>query len=235
MNASEILEELRRLGNEGTARVLRKHGAQDPCFGVKVEDLKVLLKKTGRDHNLAHELFRSGVFDAMYLAGLMMDGATMSRAELEEWAATDYGSSISSCTVPWVASEHPDGWALALEWIESDREFVAVAGWSTLSALVSIRPDKDLDLGALATLADRVVSDIGPAKNRVKQAMNQFLIGLGSYVTPLTGHALAAAARVGTVVVDVGDTQCQIPDAASYIARVEARGNLGKKKKTAKC
>ena len=80
------------------------------------------------DHNLALEFFDSGVFDAIYLAGQVMDGRTMSKQELSRWSATDYGSSISSYTVPWVASKSPFSTELALEWINSDKEFVAFWG-----------------------------------------------------------------------------------------------------------
>ena len=54
------------------------------------------------------------------------------------------------------------------------------------------------------------------------EAMNNYLIGIGSYVSPLTDSALKAAAKIGKVKVDVGDTACKIPDAADYINKVKA-------------
>jgi 3-methyladenine DNA glycosylase AlkD len=38
-------------------------------FGVKIGDLKVIQKKVKKDHQLAMELFDTGIYDAMYLAG----------------------------------------------------------------------------------------------------------------------------------------------------------------------
>ena len=40
---------------------------------------------------------------------------------------------------------------------------------------------------------------------------------------------------IGTVEVDMGDTSCRVPDALAYIAKVEAAGRLGAKRKTAAC
>ena len=40
MTAAEIVKELKTLGSESTKRVLMNHGAREPFFGVKVEDLK---------------------------------------------------------------------------------------------------------------------------------------------------------------------------------------------------
>ena len=43
------------------------------------------------------------------------------------------------------------------------------------------------------------------------------------------------AKAIGTVEVDMGDTVCKVPDALEYIAKIEAAGRLGKKRKTAVC
>ncbi len=44
---------------------------------------------------------------------------------------------LSTYTIPWVAAESPHGRELALEWIESEKENVAAAGWATLSGWFS--------------------------------------------------------------------------------------------------
>jgi len=235
MKSNDILKKLKEAGNAGTARILMKHGAKNPCYGVKVDELKKIQKQVKTDHDLAMELFNSGVFDAMYLAGLVMDGATMSKKELQAWADTNYGSSISSYTVPWVASENKAGIELALKWIESDKEFVVVSGWSALSSIVSVRQDEELDLNQLKSLIDRVVKGIHTSPNKVKQAMNNFVISTGCYVAPLTEDALKAAGKIGKITVDVGDTDCKIPAATEYINKLKAKGGIGKKRKTAKC
>jgi 3-methyladenine DNA glycosylase AlkD len=235
MTPAEILKQLKQFGNEGTARVLMNHGAKQPCFGVKVEDLKKIQKQVKINHHLAIQLFNSGVFDAMYLAGLIMDGSEMTKNELILWAETNYGSSISSYTVPWVAAESKFGFELALQWIESDKEFVAVSGWATLAAIASLKNDAELDLPLYKSLIDLIIKKINTAPNRVKQAMNNYIIGIGCYVSPLTDAALKAAAKIGKVKVDVGDTACKITNATEYINKVKKRGAIGKKKKTVKC
>lgn len=65
--------------------------------------------------------------------------------------------------------------------------------------------------------------------------MNSFVIAVGSFVAPLNADALAVAERIGRVTADLGNTSCHVPDAAEYIRKVEKRGAIGKKRKTAKC
>ena len=46
---------------------------------------------------------------------------------------------------------------------------------------------------------------------------------------------IQTADKVGAVTVDMGDTSCQVPDAKEYIRKVQKRGTIGKKRKSAKC
>src|SRR5947209_7953223 len=107
-----------------------KHGAREPFFGVKIEDLKKIQKRIKKDYQLALDLYATGISDAMYLAGL---------------------------------------------------------------------------------------------------------IAVGSYVRPLTALAIQTGEAVGKVSVDMGDTACKVPYAPDYIKKVQQRGSLGKKRKTAWC
>ncbi len=61
MTSSEILTALKKLGNESTARVLRNHGAHDPCLGVKIGDMKPLQKQLKKNYAMSLELYDSGV------------------------------------------------------------------------------------------------------------------------------------------------------------------------------
>ena len=49
MTADEVVKELRSMGSESIKKVLLKHGAKEPFYGVKIEDLKKIQKrvKTG--------------------------------------------------------------------------------------------------------------------------------------------------------------------------------------------
>jgi 3-methyladenine DNA glycosylase AlkD len=235
MTAKDVLAELKKLGSEQTKKTLMRHGAREPLFGVKVGDLKVIQKKIKKDHALALELYDTDNSDAMYLAGLVAEPTKMTKADLRKWAKGAYWHMISCYTVPWVASESPFARELALEWIDTDSELIASAGWSTYGCLVALKPDAELDLAEIEKLLGRVKAEIGSAPNRVRYCMNHFVIAVGGYVAPLTAKAKATAKAVGPVEVDMGDTSCRVPDAVEYIAKIEKMGRVGTKRKTAMC
>ena len=141
MTAQEVLAELETYGSEQTKNTLIKHGAKEPFFGVKVQDLKKVLKKTKKNHELSLDLYKTGNSDAMYLAGLMADEKQITKEQLNEWVNAAYWSYLSEYTVPWVASETDFGFELGLEWIKSDVETIAAAGWSTLSNYATTNAD----------------------------------------------------------------------------------------------
>lgn len=234
MTVDDLLAALRDLGSDGTARVLRKHGAHDPCYGVKIGDLKVLQKRIKTNYKLALELYDTGVYDAMYLAGLIADAARMTQRDLKRWLRTASGP-IASYVVAPIAAGSPAGWDLALDWIDSRKELENIAGWATLSAIASVRPDSELDLDKYRELLARVEQTIHAAPDAVRYHMNGFVIAVGSYVASLTKLATQIAERIGEVQVDMGDTDCQVPCAAAYIRKVEARGMIGRKRKSAMC
>ena len=235
MTVEAILTELKAKGNEGVKKIFLKHGIKEPLFGVKIEHLKVIQKKIKKDYQLAKDLYATGNADAMYLAGLIADEVKMTKKDLDTWVKKAESSSISNYIVPWIAAESKFGYELAIEWIDSKTEFIAVAGWATLSNLVAIKPDAELDLKALKALLTRVEKNIHKADNEVRKPMNAFIIAVGSYVMALTDEAIAIAKKIGAVTVDVGDTACKVPDAVAYINKVKAKGTLGKKKKMARC
>lgn len=236
MTVNEILQELETLGNPQTKRIFQNHGAQEPIFGVKIGDLKTIVKRVKKDHALSLALYDTGNSDAMYLAGLIADEKKITKDELRHWAETARWQMTSEYTVAWVAAESPYGWELALEWIDSPRESVAAGGWNTLASLCTIRPDDALDLPALAKLLDRVADTLQTSPNRVRYTMNNFITAAGISVTPLTGKAIETARKVGVVkVADANKTACVVPDAETYIENARAKGRMGAKKKMARC
>jgi 3-methyladenine DNA glycosylase AlkD len=235
MTKNEVMAQLEKMGSEKTRKTYLNQGGKEPLFGVKVADMKTIVKKVKKDYELAKDLYDTGNGDAMYLACLLADEKKMTKADLEKWAKNATWYWHSEYSVPWVTAESAHGWELAVKWIDSTNEKIASSGWGTLASIVGITPNEKLDINALDKLIARLTKDIHSAPNRVKVAMNMFLVAVGSSVTGLTDCALAAAKKIGAVEVDMGGTACKIPAAADYIMKVKNAGKLGKKRKMARC
>ena len=234
---ASIMAELKKKGSEKTRKIYARHGmATDNMFGVSVADLKVVAKSIKGQQTLACELYQTGNLDAMYLAGMVADGSQMTEKELNAWAEGAANlQMISEYTVAWVAVDNPKAREIALQWIKSKKEHIASSGWCTYAGLVATMPDETLNLAEIEGLLRTIVKEIHKAQNRVRATMNGFVISVGTYVKPLLKQAKAAAKEIGEVSVDVGDTACTVPLATAYIAKIEAAGRMGKKRKTIRC
>ena len=160
----------------------------------------------------------------------------MNKKQLNGWAEGAANlQMISEYTVPWVTVENPDARALAMQWIKSKKEHVACSGWCAYAGILATKADEELELSEIEGLLGTIVKEINGAQNRVRYTMNNFVIAVGTYVTPLLKQAKAAARQIGTVSVDLGDTACEIRPATAQIEKMEASGRVGKKRKTLRC
>ncbi len=226
------MQALELRGDATTKKVLMSHGAREPLFGVKVADLKIILKKTKKDHDLALALYNTGNSDAMYLAGLMADETKVTREMLDDWIEKAYWSYLNEYIVPFVAAESVFGFEYGVKWVASAKETIASAGWATLAWLTSLKKEADLDTGTYSHLLDKLAKHIDAAAPRVKYTMNGFLIAVGANLPSLREKALSIADQIGKVEVDMGGTACQVPGARAYILKAIESGRAGKLRKS---
>ena len=95
-SVAAVMAQLKSVGTEKTRVIHARHGMDAKrLLGVSVADLKVIEKairkelgkgKEAERQKLALGLYATGVMDAMYLAGMLADGAKMTTDELRTWA-----------------------------------------------------------------------------------------------------------------------------------------------------
>lgn len=235
MTLAEMLSKLEELGSEQTKKTFCRHGASEPLYGVKVGDLKKLVKYVKKDQALALALYNTGIHDAMYLAGLSVNPKLMKKDTLQAWVKKANWYMLAEYTVAGVAAESSFALELAREWMKSDDEMIATCGWSTYTNFLSITPDEELNVDEVKQLLHQVETTVHHEKNRVRYTMNQFVICVGAYVEALHAEAVKVAEHIGKVYVDVGQTACKVPLATDYIKKIEERSKIGIKRKTCIC
>lgn len=231
----DVMNELASLGDESVVKMFKSHGAHEPIYGVRVGALKKILKRNKNNHPLALALYETGNSDAMYLAGLMADPSLMTVSLLDAWVKRANWYMISEYAVGWVAAESPYGMDVARKWITSKHEMIADAGWAVWSNLFRLMPDEKLDKAEIENLLDHVEREIHSAPNRVRYAMNGFVIAMAAHYEPLADEAFAVAERIGKVGVNLEGTACKVPFAPDYIKKTWAAGKRGSKRKTVRC
>ena len=235
MNLNEVMDYLENKGSEQTRKVFRNHGAPDNFFGVKVGDMKPIQKKERNNHALATALYATGNSDAQYLAGLIADSQAFTKEQFTTWATEARWYMISEYAVAWNLAESPLCMEICKEWIDSSNENLQECAWAALGCHLGVTANDALDVEYLQSLLVRIEKEIHSAANRVKYCMNGFVIALGGAIPELTEECKALGDRIGKVEVFMGETSCKVPVIRPYIEKMEDKGRIGKKKKTAKC
>ena len=216
----ETLQTLKAAGTAQTRKTYLRHGYPEDTYGVSFADMKKLAQKIDTDHELAQKLWATGNGDACVLATMIADADQTTSRELEEWVKAVRFSLMAQMLSRFVADTE-FAHEKADQWTKSPEEFIGETGYHVLGQLAlhdEELPDEYFD-GHLRTIE----KSIQGAKNYTRYAMNQTVIAIGVRNPNLTKKALAAAARIGKVEVDHGDTACQTPDAAAYIQKTLAR------------
>ena len=220
MDCQAVMQELESLGTAQNRKIYRRHGVGDNLFGVSYANQNKLAKSIKRNHRLAQELWATGNHDARVLAALIADPSQADASLLDSWA-NDLDNYVVTDTFSGFVGKTALAFDKAEQWTRSEAEWAGRAGWHLVAHLALKDPDLP-DAYFTAHLAT-VEREIHTRKNRVRDAMNNALIAIGIRNDALEEQALAAAARIGKVEVDHGETGCKTPDAAPYIRRTLAR------------
>jgi 3-methyladenine DNA glycosylase AlkD len=220
MDLRQTIVALAAAGTERNRAIATRHGAGADQFGVSFRELRAMARRIGRDQALARGLWATRNIDARLLACMVADPTLMDEDELDAWVGDISYYVLVDEFVARVASDKPGQRVRMERWTFSARDWVAQAGWD-LAAILAMRDPLLGDRFFLDLLA-KIEREIGQAGNRTRHAMNGALIAIGLRNEELEYAAVAAAARIGPVVVDHGQTGCVTPAAIPYIEKARA-------------
>ena len=215
-----ILTELEELGTEQNSVIYQRHGAQEPLFGVSYANLNAIKKRIKVNHDMALELWATGNHDARVLATMIVDPKQADDILLENWVH-DLNNYVLSDALSGYIGKTTFAREKAEQWTQLADEWIASVGWNLMAQLAI--NNKSLDDAYFETYIGIIERDINYSKNRVRHSMNNALISVGMRNDELEGLAIAAAKRIGKVIVNHGQTGCKTPDAIPYIKKGAAR------------
>lgn len=163
-------------------------------LGISAPALRRLAKEMGKDHQLAAQLWESGVREARIIACLIDDPAQVTETQMEAWAL-DFASwdVVDTCCCN-LFDRCALGHAKALEWSEREEEFVKRAGF-TLMACFAVHNKKAPDEFFYPFFAS-IEREAGDDRNFVKKAVNWALRQIGKRNLTLRTQAIEVAYRI---------------------------------------
>jgi len=235
MNVQEVLSELESLGTERTKKRYLSEGAREPVFGAATGAMKPMSKIIKKDQALAEELYATGNYDAMYLAGVIADPDAMTEEDFERWIDAAYFYMISDFIVAVTLAETKFAQAVADKWIDSEDELRRSAGWSCYCWLLGSRKDDEFDAEKLERLLNRVERTIHQAPERAVYSMANFVYTTAVSYTPLHHRALETADKIDSVEVGGPGGKRKGLQTSANIRKAAEKNRLGFKRKYVRC
>jgi 3-methyladenine DNA glycosylase AlkD len=193
--ARAIVAELRALGDPAAREGQARFGIQTRrAFGISIPSLRAIAKREGRDHDLALELWRTGIHEARLLAGFVDEPSAVTEGQMEAWAAEfDSWDLVDQCCAG-LFDRTPWAYGKAEEWARRDEEFVKRAAFALMAALAV--HDKEAPDQRFLHFLGLIEREAGDPRNFVKKAVNWALRGIGKRNLALNEAAVKAALRI---------------------------------------
>ena len=86
MNYTDVLKKLKSLSNPKAVAGMARFGINpDNTYGVSIPNLRKMAKEIRKDHNLAQQLWSSGIHEARILAGMIDEAEIVTEKQMEGW------------------------------------------------------------------------------------------------------------------------------------------------------
>ena len=161
-------------------------------YGTPVGKLRAIAKKLGYDHDLAEQLWATGVHDARLLATMVDDPALVTPAQMERWAKDfdNWGIVDTACFHYWDRTPH--AFKQIEKWSKAKDEFVKRTAFALLASCALHKRGTDAEFLRGLALIEREAAD---PRNFVKKGANWALRSIGGVKNPKLRAAARALAK----------------------------------------
>ena len=235
MEFEAVMAELELLATPYSKKSYISRGAMEPVFGVATGKMKPMSKIIKQDQALAEELYATGIFDAMYFAGVIAEPNAMTEADYERWMDDAYFYMLSDSVVSVTLSESDIAEEVADKWIKSGEDLRMSGGWSCYCWLLGSRKDEEFSKEKIAEMLADVEKHVHDMPPHAKDAMNNFVYTVATSYLPLHDEAKETARRIGKIEIEREGKKPKIVDAFESIQTQIEKDRIGFKRKYVRC
>jgi 3-methyladenine DNA glycosylase AlkD len=195
MTLARIVGNLKALADPDNVAGMARYGISPKgCLGVPMPVLRKMAKEIGRRHDLADELWQSGIHEARILAGLIDDPALVTDEQMERWVLDIDSWDICDQLCGNLFCRTVLALEKAVDWSGRPETFVKRAGFVLMAALAV--HDKQADDAIFASFLPRIAREAGDDRNFVKKAVNWALRQIGKRNPSLNLLAVETARKI---------------------------------------
>ena len=195
MHVQEVLQALSSLGSRAVRESQERFGIRSGhAHGITTPQLKMLARRLGRSHQLAGELWATGILEARILAALIEEPEKLSAGQMDRWARAFDNWGVCDACCCYVFRKTPFARAKAVEWAGKKSAFVKRAGFA-LMAYLAVHDKKSAD-AAFAEWLPLIERESDDDRPYVRKAVNWALRQIGKRNGRLNRSAIRTAETI---------------------------------------
>jgi len=166
----------------------------DQRMGVSVPDMRKIAKDAGKNHQLALDLWDTGVPEAMIVAGMVAEAEQLTEEEMEDWVVDINSWDICDQVCMNLFEKTPLAEKKIYEWSGREEEFVKRAAYALIACLAW--HDKDAGDDEFTKFFPLILAGSTDERNFVKKAVNWALRNIGKRNQALNEAAIRTANQI---------------------------------------
>jgi 3-methyladenine DNA glycosylase AlkD len=190
-----ILEQLKSLADPQAVSGMQRYGINPAnTYGIRIPVLREIARASGKDHQLAQDLWSSGIHEARILASMIDRPQDVTEEQMESWVKDFDSWDVCDQVCGNLFDRTPIAYQKAVEWSERQTEFVKRAAFSLIAYLaVHDKHAPDERFLPFFPLIQRAADD---ERNYVQKAVNWALRQIGKRSRFLNQEAVRCALEI---------------------------------------
>ncbi len=191
----DVVKTLREKVKPGALKGMAQFGMEtEGRLGVSVPDIRKISKALGKDHDLAVELWKTGVAEAKIVAAMIDEPEKVTEAQMEEWVVGINSWDVCDQVCMNFFEKTPFVFRKIHEWSDRPEEFVKRTAYSLIACVAW--HDKKAEDNTFIDLFPVIKKGATDERNFVKKAVNWALRNIGKRNTRLNTAAIRLAMEI---------------------------------------
>ncbi len=194
-SADEIINELKAMARPEQLKGMARFAiVGEGRLGVSVPGMRKLAKKIGTDHQLALELWRTGIPEARIVAGMIGDPEKLTERQMEDWVEGFNSWDVCDQVCMNLFEKSSLAMKKIHDWSKREEEFIKRAAYALIACLAW--HDKKARDEAFIQLFPVIKDGATDERNFVKKAVNWALRNIGKRNLNLNKVAVKLAKEI---------------------------------------
>ena len=195
ISSTDILKRLETLANPEAVKGMARYGISSKnTYGVSIPNLRNIAKEVGVNHDIAHQLWVSGIHEARILASMIDDPKLVNEGQLEKWVSDFDSWDVCDQVCMNLFEKSPLACRKIVEWSRREEEFVRRAAFGLIACLAW--HDKEAADEKFIKLFPLIIQGATDKRNFVKKAVNWALRNIGKRNLNLNKAAVNTAKEI---------------------------------------